>query len=95
MASEHAELTQVDRARDRARFWEIHDKDEYVCPDCRRSRADKDLEFHVHHIDGEPGKVVGLCLACHWVRHGAEARSVDVEFWKDGFLDLGEDSVNV
>lgn len=86
-------LTNADRRNDVGRFWEIHDKDEYICPDCHRER-DEIRRWEVHHVDREPGNVVGLCLTCHKVRHGADRKSVDLEAWKEEFLKLGEDSIN-
>lgn len=75
-------VDQTDRVRDRERFFDIHDPDEYVCPDCHRTQAEHGLPWHVHHIDGEPGKCVGLCQSCHQIRHGATRRTVDVDLWK-------------
>lgn len=75
-------VTPAERKRDRKRFFDIHDPDEYVCPDCERTQGEHGRRWEVHHIDGEAGKCVGLCRSCHRIRHGATRRSVDVELWK-------------
>lgn len=75
-------LTSADRRRDRDRWWSLHDRDEYVCPDCGRTPDEHDAEWEVHHIDGVPGQIVGLCRPCHRIRHGASPERVDLEFWK-------------
>ena len=84
------ELTKSHRNQDTKRWWEIHDKDEYVCPDCGRDNSHKHFnEWEVHHIDREPHKIVGLCRTCHKVRHGATRSEIDLEAWKEGFMSLG------
>jgi len=75
-------VEQPERIRDRDRFFEIHDPDEYVCPDCGRSKDEHGRKWDVHHIGGEAGKCVGLCRSCHHIRHGATRRTVDVGLWK-------------
>jgi len=81
--------TSYERAQDTKRWWEIHDKETYICPDCGRTQSEHDRRWEVHHIDGIAGNVVGLCLTCHKVRHGADRRSIELEAWKDEFLALG------
>lgn len=76
------------RQRDRRRWWEIHDQDDYVCPDCGAMEPEVD-EFQVHHIDREPGKIVALCVTCHQVRHGATRHEIDLDAWKEEFVALG------
>ena len=83
--------TETELARDRKRWWGIHDKDTYICPDCGRTQSEHDREWQVHHIDGIAGNVVGLCLTCHKVRHGAERWNVELYYWKKEFLKLGSD----
>lgn len=82
------ELTDRIRVADRERWWEIHDKGSYICPDCGRTDADVE-EWQVHHIDRQPHKIVGLCRVCHKVRHGAERWRIDLETWKEEFVALG------
>lgn len=82
-------LTSTVRRNDRERFWTIHDKDGYICPDCGRPRGEI-RRWEVHHIGREPGNVVGLCLTCHKVRHGADRKAVDLDYWKESFRSLGE-----
>ena len=82
------ELTHAIRARDRKRWWEIHDREAYICPDCGRGN-DKIDEWHVHHVGQQPGKIVGLCRTCHHVRHGADRKSINLHAWKEEFLELG------
>lgn len=81
--------TNADIKRDTKRWWEIHDKDSYVCPDCGRTQSEHGRQWQVHHINRQAGKVVGLYLSCHKIRHGADPESVDLEFWKTRFLNLG------
>lgn len=89
-----SELGPRHRARDRKRWWEFHDKDTYVCPDCLITDDDEGFtEWEVHHINREPGKIVGLCRVCHRVRHGADRRSLDLGTWKRDFLSVGEESL--
>lgn len=88
METDNDDLTNTIRERDRERFWTMHSPEEYVCPDCGREQAEV-RRFEVHHIGGVPGNVVGLCLTCHKVRHGADRRSIDLETWKQEFLSLG------
>lgn len=84
------ELTDIIRMRDRERWWEIHDPDEYICPDCGRTNGHPEFKrWEVHHIDRQPGKIVALCRKSHWVRHGAKPSTVSVEWWKDAVLALG------
>jgi formate-dependent nitrite reductase cytochrome c552 subunit len=87
-----AAVTSSVRSDDRERWWEIHDKDTYVCPDCHRTREQHGRRWEVHHIDRVPGRVVALCKPCHDIRHGADPITVDIEAWKAGFL--GEDIEN-
>jgi hypothetical protein len=84
------EITSIDRTEDRTRFWEMHDKDSYVCPDCGRTRDEHGRRWEVHHLDGVAGNVVGLCLPCHKIRHGAKRRNIELEAWKDEFLQMGK-----
>lgn len=81
-------LTDQRRQDDRAQWWNIHDKETYTCPDCGRQREDI-RRWEVHHINGTPGKIVGLCQTCHKVRHGAERWRIDLETWKDEFVKIG------
>ena len=57
------------RRQDRRRWWAIHDPETYVCPDCERTRDEHGSVWEVHHLDAEPGRIVGLCLPCHRKRH--------------------------
>lgn len=82
--------TKMERVRDRGRWWSIHDKDEYVCPDCGRTRDEHDRRWEVHHLDGVAGKCVALYRTCHLVRHGAKRSNCDLEAWKREFVGLGE-----
>lgn len=83
-------ITNQHREQDRTRWWEIHDKDTYICPDCGKTADEEGFRgWEVHHIDAEPGNVVGLCYVCHWVRHGSDRRDIDLEAWKDEFLAVG------
>jgi len=75
--------------QDTERWWSVHDKTEYVCPDCGRG-YDEVRRFEVHHIDYDERKIVGLCQSCHYIRHGAKRRNVNVEWWKEEFLQLGD-----
>lgn len=84
------ELTGTHRQHDRKRWWEIHDKETYICPDCGR-RDDEVDEWHVHHIGAVPHKIVGLCDLCHKERHGATRWRIDLESWKREFVALGDD----
>jgi predicted Fe-S protein YdhL (DUF1289 family) len=77
-------VTNPQRKRDRKVWWSIHDKDEYICPDCERQR-DEIREWELHHINKEARKIVGLCKTCHAVRHGAERTHIDLEAWKEEF----------
>lgn len=80
----------MQRTIDRTRWWEIHDPDEYVCPDCGRGNDHPTFQqWEVHHIDRQPGKVVALCRICHNVRHGAERWRIDIETWKEEFVSIG------
>jgi len=83
-----AEVTDSIRTMDTLRWWEIHDKDSYTCPDCLRDPEEHPHQLEVHHVNKEPHKIVGLCAACHDIRHGADPHSRDLEFWKQGFLAL-------
>jgi len=84
------EPTEMERATDRERWWSIHDKEDYICPDCGRTQAEHQRLWEVHHINGVAGDCVALCKACHYIRHGSEPKDVDLEWWKQGFLDLAE-----
>jgi len=84
--------TPAEQKLDTKRWWEFHDKDTYVCPDCRRTQNEHGRRWEVHHINGEPGKCVGLCQTCHRVRHGAERRKIELGAWKREFLALGSDT---
>lgn len=85
-------LTALDRTVDRKKWWETHDKETYECPDCGRTNDHPEFrQWEVHHINGEPGNVVALCQKCHNVRHGAERKSISVEWWKDEFLSVGNE----
>jgi len=75
-----------ERAGDRERWWQIHDKQTYICPDCGRTKAEHGREWQVHHINRERGKIVGLCKPCHDIRHGADVVDIDVQAWKAAFL---------
>lgn len=57
----------------RERFWEQHDKEQYVCPNCGRGRGEVE-QFQVHHISGHPEdgsdrNLIALCRKCHWEKH--------------------------
>jgi len=82
-------VTNRERQEDRERWWKIHDKSEYRCPDCGRKQEEHGREWQVHHINRERGKIVALCESCHKIRHGADPKAVDLEFWKNGMLSLG------
>lgn len=82
-------LTPAVRQQDRSRWWEIHDPEEYVCPDCLRG-ADDVRGWEVHHLNRQPGKIVGLCEVCHHVRHGATRWRIDLETWKEEFTNGGQ-----
>jgi len=82
-------VTDMQRNGDREKWWSMHDKDVYVCPDCGRTQAEHGRVWEVHHIDNIPGKIVGLCKSCHYIRHGGDPKSVDLEFWKEGMQSLG------
>jgi len=83
-------VSEATRIADREVWWNIHDKDEYVCPDCGRTNDHPEFgRWEVHHINNEEGNIVALCQACHHVRHGASRRSVDIEAWKAEFLATG------
>jgi len=81
-------VTGSQRVADRERWWDIHDKDEYICPDCRRTQAEHGRPWNVHHLDDVPGKIVALCECCHRIRHGANPVSADLEAWKAAFVDM-------
>ena len=83
--------TSNERQRDRERWWRIHNKETYVCPDCGRTQNEHEREWHVHHLKGVQGNVVALCESCHKIRHGGDPKSVDLQFWKEEFLSLGGD----
>lgn len=86
------ELTGSIRVRDRKRWWELHDQGEYVCPDCGRTNDHPEFtRWEVHHINGEPGKIVGLCQKSHDIRHGAKPKNVSLEWWKEAFLSIGDE----
>lgn len=87
MATVEYEPTHAERQRDRERFWEIHDPETYLCPDCGRSKEEHGREWEVHHINGVAGNAVALCEPCHRIRHGAEAENIDIEAWKAAFVD--------
>lgn len=82
-------VTSTQRAVDRARWWEIHEKDSYICPDCGRTRDEHGRQWEVHHIDGVAGDCVALCKSCHYVRHGSEMKSMELWAWKEAFLAHG------
>jgi len=82
--------TVTERANDRERWWSIHDKETYICPDCGRTQDEHNEQWHVHHLNGVPGKIVALCNGCHLVRHGADPKTVNLEVWQEEFLALGE-----
>jgi hypothetical protein len=82
-------VTTTERAVDRKRWWEIHDRETYVCPDCGRTQAEHGRPWEVHHLDGVAGDCVALCRTCHKVRHGARRRDLELGAWKDEFLALG------
>jgi len=92
MENKHAsdDLTRIDRENDRQRWWSIHDKDTYICPDCGRTQAEHGRQWEVHHIDRTAGNCVALCLSCHKIRHGSSPEVVEVDWWKREFLALGE-----
>lgn len=81
-------VTQPQRRVDRARWWEIHDRESYICPDCGRGCGDV-IRWEVHHINREAGKCVALCQTCHKVRHGAVRRRINLQAWKEEFTALG------
>lgn len=81
-----ATVTQTEKVKDAETWWSIHDKDTYVCPDCGRTQAEHGKKWHVHHINRQQGKIVGLCSPCHKIRHGADVIEIDVEAWKAAFL---------
>lgn len=87
--SDTSGVTDMDRKRDRERFWTIHEPEEYICPDCLRGYEEV-RRWEVHHINNEPGNAVGLCLTCHKVRHGADRVSIDLETWKEEFAAIGD-----
>lgn len=79
------------RHHDRETWWQMHDKDEYVCPDCGRTNEHNEFRcWEVHHIDGVPGNVVGLCQTCHYVRHGTKRWRMSLETWKEEFVSMDE-----
>jgi hypothetical protein len=81
-------VTETQRKRDKRRWWQIHDKDTYICPDCGRTvHADGVEDIEVHHLNGEAGKCVGLCNSCHKVRHNSDPEDVEVGWWKSAFED--------
>jgi hypothetical protein len=82
-------VTDIERVQDRQRFWEIHDMESYICPDCGRTNDEHDHRWEVHHLDGVAGNIVGLCAECHKIRHGAKRRYINLEAWKEEFLELG------
>lgn len=82
-------LTASIREQDRKRWWGIHDRDDYICPDCGRTREEIE-RWNVHHVGKQPHKIVGLCQLCHNVRHGAIRWKNDLEAWKDEFLAIGD-----
>lgn len=82
-------VTHLERARDRERWWSIHDQGEYACPDCGRTREEHGRRWEVHHLDGVAGDCVALCQTCHKVRHGAKRSNCEVRYWKEEFLALG------
>jgi len=61
-----AEVTDSIRTMDTLRWWEIHDKDSYTCPDCLRDPEEHPHQLEVHHVNKEPHKIVGLCAACQF-----------------------------
>lgn len=80
------------------RYWNEHDRDDYVCPDCDR-HADEVDELQVHHIDRDRSNTdmdnfVGLCHVCHWVRHGSTRWRIDLDAWKTAFLSLGHGGIH-
>lgn len=83
-------VTTTERHADRVRWWEIHDKDTYICPDCGQTLDEHGRRWEVHHLDAEAGKCVALCQTCHNVRHGADRKSIDLETWKREFLAMGD-----
>lgn len=79
----------MERYQDRERFWSMHDKESYICPDCGRTKDEHGRRWEVHHLNAEAGKCIGLCAECHKIRHGAKRRKISLEAWKDEFLELG------
>jgi len=80
-------VSDLERVADRERWWSIHDRDSYICPDCGRTSDHPEFrQWEVHHHGGQAGKCVAVCERCHQVRHGAERRSVSVEWWKQEFI---------
>ena len=81
-------VTEQERQRDRKKWWSIHDKSRYICPDCGRTiHADGVSDIEVHHINRQAGKCVALCNECHKVRHGADRGKINVDWWKRDFVD--------
>jgi len=85
------EPTSMERQRDRERWWSIHDKETYVCPDCGKTQKEHRRRWEVHHLEGVAKNCVALCEVCHNVRHGADRVSIDLETWKSEFLSIGTD----
>jgi 5-methylcytosine-specific restriction endonuclease McrA len=64
------------RREDRVKFWEVHAKGTYECPQCGKTQEDG-ATFDVHHIDGNPengdmGNLTALCRECHRDEHGMQ-----------------------
>lgn len=64
-----AQLLIRTRHEAREKYWEVHDREAYACPDCG---SDGPLE--VHHLDGNPfnndmENLLALCYTCHRDRH--------------------------
>ena len=84
-------VSDLERVADRERWWSIHDAETYTCPDCGRTSDHPEFRrWELHHLNGEAGTCVAVCARCHQVRHGAERTSISLEWWKEGFLRLGE-----
>lgn len=81
------------RSRHTNRYWQNHDKETYLCPDCGRG-IESVWRFEVHHIDenplnGDPDNLIALCFECHRRRHGQEPKRESLEDWKGRIEDLG------
>jgi len=72
----------------RERYWQVHSKNEYSCPDCGRGQDEIVGEFQVHHKSGNPHdnrleRLIALCGFCHRLREDKKPSLERIEAYRD------------